>query len=207
MPRKYWAWKNRYCWNSNLDEAAFLRILKLYCQGFTCSKAARFLARHERIYGVKKVSRQTINRYYLMFGDYLYFMLPDELKFAHQLPDDFDENDPGYDAEYFIQQSIMNLHHTLYEKVNYRDSINNTLLTNKTQLMYTLIKNQSQDRCGLPLKTFANHFTLSFWYLLIPAIYPNETRSKALYKHMKALLEESPLGSFEMTKIRIERNE
>ena len=205
MPRTHWEWKNRYVWNSNLEEDVFLRILKLYCQGVTCTKAAKQLARHALMFGSRKISRQTINRYYLLLGDYLYTMLPDELKFAHQVPDDFDENDPVYNAEYFIQQSIMNLHHTLYEKVHYKDSINNTLLTNKTQDIYLFIKQQSRERRGIPLETFANHFALSFWYLFIPYHYPDEDRGKALYKHMQLLLEENPLGSFELIQIRLVR--
>lgn len=204
MPRKHWVMKNRYCWNATLDEEAFLRILKLYTRGRTASHSARVIARHASRFGARKVSRQAINRYHLLFGDYLYAMLPDSLKFAHQLPDDFDPDDPEYNADYFIKQSIMNLHHTLYEKVGYRDPVNDSLLTNKTQDMYKFIKRQSQARCGLTLETFANHFALSFWHLYIRAIDPLQPIGRALYEHLKATMEEYPLGSFEMLSIRLE---
>lgn len=207
MPRKFWKQKNRYCWNTNLSEDIFRALLKLYCTGYSCSDAARIIERYARRYAFKKVSRQTANRYYLLFGDYLYAMLPEPYKFA-DIELEESEGGPGntkYPENYDRQLIIMSLHQALYEKLDRKDKINKTLIGVKTQDIHKLLQTLSRSKRGIPITAFSAHYSLCFWLLLIQGIRPDESPSKALFHYLIETMEEFPIGTFEMASIRIVR--
>ena len=208
MPRKAWIQKNRYCWNANLSEDTFLRLLRLYCTGYTCSDAARILTRFAKMYDVKKISRQTANRYYLLFGDYLYAMLPEEYRFADLELESEEGALEVSDAppHYETQIILMGLYQAFYNKLDYRDEINKTVVGNTTQEIHKLLATLSRAKRGIPIKAFAGHFSLCIWLLLIQAIRPGESPAKALFELVRDTMEESPIGTFELTSIRVEKN-
>lgn len=207
MPRKYWQQKNRYCWNSNLDEDMFLCLVKLYCKGRSCSQAARIIRRYARKNQIKSISRQTINRYFLLFGDYLYAKLPKEYQFAHVKLEGGEEF-AGVELpeEYTIQLIIMALHQALYGKLDYRDQINKILISSATPESYAQLVKFSKSKRGIPITAFITHFTLSLWLMLVKTTHPNQPPAKALFEVMIGFFEEAPIGTFELRSIRLIRN-
>jgi len=208
LPRKYWTMKNRYCWNANLGEDMFLCLLKLYCEGRNCSQATRIIARYARRHCVKALSRQTASRYYLLFGDYCYAALPQEYDFLHVDLERGEQAlaDRDYSDGYSQQLILMALHQTLYGKLEWNDTINKLLISNKTQDVYNDLVMQSKSKHGIPIETFCAHFAFCMWQSLIQTLRPGVHPSRALYVYMKELMEESPIGSFEMRRIRLVRN-
>lgn len=195
MPRKAWKQKNRYCWNSNLNEEMFLVLLRLYCTGYTCSHAARIIARYGRRYSREKISRQTVNRYYLMFGDYLYELLPDRYKAEHipLEPDDDMPDDEEARQRYIALVILAAVHQVLYEKLDYDDHIYKIITSNQTFQIDKVLKKLSKSKRGYPLETFSVHFAFCLWYFLIQHIRPGEPTWKALYEVMKEALKAEPL--------------
>lgn len=207
MPRKEWVWKNRYCWNSNLDEALFLRMLRLYCRGVSASRAARILARHHRRFDTGKLSRQSLTRYYLLLGDYLYDLLPPDYKFADLVLDEGNGENNGAerDADYDIQLILMALRHILYDKVAWNDPMNKALIGNSTQAIHAILKEHSIARRGIPAETFCTHFAYAMWRILIEAYKPDQRPAHALYEFLTEILEARPIGSFELLSVRLVR--
>ncbi|MBL4617745.1 MAG: hypothetical protein JKY46_08610 [Robiginitomaculum sp.] len=207
MPRKYWQQKNRYCWNSNLDEEMFLCLVKLYCKGHSCSKAARVIQRYARVKQTRTISRQTINRYFLLFGDYLYAKLPRKYQFAH-VKLEGGEAFAGVEIpeEYTIQLIIMALHQALYGKLDYRDQINKILISSATPESYAQLVKLSKSKRGIPITAFITHFTLCLWLMLVKTTHPDQDPSTALFEMMIAFFEEAPIGTFELRSIRLVRN-
>lgn len=208
MPRKKWIWKNRYCWNSNLEEPLFLRVLRLYCRAISASKAARILKRHDRRFGDGKLSRQGVTRYYLLFGDYLYDLLPQDYRFAELELDDGDDSRAMTDSEaYETQLILMALRHVLYDKTAWNDPMNKTLIGNATQPIHAILKDMSWARRGIPMETFCGHFAYAMWLILIEAYKPDQKSTHALFEFLVEIFEARPIGSFELTSIRLVRNE
>ena len=195
MPRKFWKQKNRYCWNSNLSEEVFLLLLRLYCMGSTCSYAARVVERCCRRFGGTKVSRQTVNRYFLMFGDYLYEMLPDRHKperFTLELGDDAPA-DPEQRQLMAAAHVLGGIYLALYEKLDHTDPVNQIIIHRGTVAIHDYLKACSRDRRGYPVHTFSAHFALCAWFFLAQSLRTNEAFHKALYGLLKATLEDQPL--------------
>ena len=195
MPRKFWKQKNRYCWNSNLDEEMFLVLLRLYCIGYTCSRAARIIARYARKYRRNRISRQTINRYYLMFGDYLYEMLPDKFK-VENFPLEPNEDTPADDEQrrlYNANVVLISLREVLYDRLEWDDAANQILIGISTAPLHLLLSALSKARRGYPLETFNAHFAYCVGSILISDVRPDEPRWRALYDVMRDTLESEPL--------------
>lgn len=209
MPRKEWRYKNRYCWNSNLSEELFLNLLKLYCHGHNCSKATKILGRYAKRFTKETLSRQTANKYYLLFNDYLYWLLPEEQQFAHVPLDRAEDANPKtqeYAPEYNSLLILLGLYQAFYGKIDYRDEINNTLLGYKTQDMHAILTKFSKSKRGFPLETFCGHFAFCMWLVKIKELYPEEHPPRALYVHMKENMQQAPIGTFYMESVRIVRS-
>lgn len=197
MPRKFWVQKNRYCWKSNLTEQEFLCLLRLYGVGYTCTKSAVIMARYARRFGCRKVSRQTINRYFLLFGDYLYGMLPERFQVENipLEPPGEDEGDlaqmPKHEMNALVVLSAV--HGVLYERLAWNDDINKIILSNKTHPVFHWLKAFSRAKRGYPIETFCAHFAYSQWSLLISSLRPDEPIWKALFALMRDAMEEHPL--------------
>ena len=199
MPRKEWIQKNRYCWNSNLDEDAFLRLLRLYCAGRPCSRAARVLARYARRYDAQKVSRQTVNRYCLLFGERLYDLLPEQFKDA-DLGTQFRLAGRGRKriAPEQLEPPRLLLriaHGVLYEKFQRDDAFNEALIGRVTVPLHDEFKVLSKGKRGMPVETFAAHFAFTAWMLLLAQLQPDEPTPRVLFELMKNEFEESPLDT------------
>jgi len=208
LPRAFWDWKNHYCWNSNLDERTFLRLLQLYCHGVTCSKATTTIKEEAGKRGFKPISRQSVNRYYLLFGDYLFAMLPEayrfteiELALADGLPEGMEFPD-GY-----VQQLVaVAMHNVLYDRLDHNDPINKALIGNTTQETHDMMARQSKAMRGIPLETFWVHLAFNFWHSIMKEEQPKTDPGKALFKLMKQTLKQHPIGSFELRSTRLVRN-
>ena len=142
MPRKAWKQKNRYCWNSNLNEEMFLVLLRLYCAAYTCTRAKDVVARYAKRHSQRQISRQTINRYYLMFGDYLYELLPDQYRVENfpLEPDDDMPTDEGERQRYVALQVLLHVHWVLYDRLAASSPANAILISNKTIPAFDFMK-------------------------------------------------------------------
>ena len=208
MPRREWEWKNRYCWNNNLDERSFLRLLELYCSGKTCTGAAATIKAEAARRRLKPISRQSANRYYLLFGDYLYAMLPEqyrfteiELELAEGLPEGM-----AFPEGYVTQLVLMAFHRALYDKLDHTDPINKVLLGNTTQETFEVLARQSRSRRGIPVETFCAHMAFTLWHSIMKEEQPGRDPGRALFALMKETLKPHPIGSFEMFSYRLVRD-
>ncbi|WP_262694685.1 hypothetical protein [Kordiimonas aquimaris] len=207
MPRAFWAWKNRYCWNSNVREGVFLSLLKYQCLGKSCSEATRLINERAKKRGEKGISRQSANRYYLLFRDYLYAMLPHQYKFTDvelELAKGLPEGTTFPDG-YVTQLVVMAMHQALYNRLDRNDPINKVLLGNTTQETYELLIRQSRSKCGIPIETFCGHMAYVLWISIMKEEQPDKDPGLALYREVKSTMIKHPIGSFEMRTTRLVR--
>ena len=185
-----------------------MRLLQLYCHGVTCSKATTTIKEEAGKRGFKPISRQSVNRYYLLFGDYLFAMLPEayrfteiELALADGLPEGMEFPD-GY-----VQQLVaVAMHNVLYDRLDHNDPINKALIGNTTQETHDMMARQSKAMRGIPLETFWVHLAFNFWHSIMKEEQPKTDPGKALFKLMKQTLKQHPIGSFELRSTRLVRN-
>ena len=209
MPRKFWKQKNRYCWNSNLSEEVFLCLLRLYCTGYNCSQATRIIGRYARRYSRKRISRQTANRYYLLFGDYLYEMLPDWLKVENIDLEPFGEKEFGTALDAQDPKSknavviLTALHRALYNKLAWNDPINQIAVGVSVQAIYELLTVFSRSKRGYPLETFCCHYAYCIWCILIMDARQGEPVWKTLFNYLRDSMKTRPIGTFHLNSIRI----
>lgn len=156
----------------------------------------------------KGISRQSANRYYLLFGDYLYAMLPEEYQFADielELAKGLPEG-MAFPDGYVTQLVVMALHQALYERLDHNDPINKVLLGNTTQETFEILSRQSRYKRGIPIETFCAHMAFVLWQSIVKEEHPNELPGRALFELMKETITEHPIGSFELISIRLVRN-
>lgn len=184
-----------------------MRLLELYCAGESCSKAARIIKSEAEKQGLKPISRQSANRYYLLFGDYLFAMLPEAYRFTEvklALADDLP--DGTVFPEGYVQHLVaVALHNVLYDKLDRDSPINKVLVGNTTQETFDMMAKQSRAMRGIPLETFWVHLAFNFWYSIMKEEQPGQDPGAALFELMKATLREHPIGSFELRSTRLVR--
>lgn len=181
-------------------------MLKLYCYDRTCTRAANVIARFAKRFDSKKISRQTINRYYLLFGNYLYTLLSGDQKFAHiELEKEEGFEDVDFPPKYVFKLVLTALHNVLYNKLAYDEPLNKILIGNTTQEAHKRLKNSSLLRRGISRQSIGLHFTLCVWLDKMTVDYEKQHPSRALFASLREKMEERPIGAFYMPDYRLVR--
>ena len=88
MPRKQYFPQNRFCVNSKLTEEVFLVMLRGFCYGRSASDVAKVTSDWAIKNGHKKVSRETVSKYFALLGQHLFDSYDDKHIFDEDFLDD-----------------------------------------------------------------------------------------------------------------------
>jgi len=172
MPRKSYQPKNRFCTNSRLSEGVFLLLLRGFCYGRSASNAAQITSDWAVRNGYKKISRETVSKYFIALGSNLFYSYDE----ASEFDDDYLD--------------------TLWEMVYYEHEVDYSEREELNQIglfaYINTLQKMSKINNGLSKKYFKSHFGHAIFLTVASQEHGDECTSY-LYNAMINKLEKNPL--------------
>jgi hypothetical protein len=172
MPRKIHLPQNRFCVNSRLPEPVFLVMLRGFCYGRSASNVAQVTSDWAEQNGYKKVSRETVSKYFILLGEHLFYSYED----AHHFDDAF----------------LDELWELIYDDPDL-DVKDREILSREGILAYVnTLQKLSKINHGLSRKNMRSHFGHAIFLTVAFQEY-GDNCTQYFYQSMIAHLEKNPL--------------